>query len=173
MKKRLACFLIIAGVLLLFSLPMLMDYNEGVSPIVTMSPFIQELSDEEVEAEHSRQLQQATRRNRFLNIYSHTHSVYQHSERAWTPWRYFGNQGYVLSAGQSLTINPSQGSNILILTPDTAQYENRVKPQIRNEIDRREYRLYVSRSANGPWVFHDNIYTNAVRASQGRLVTRP
>lgn len=182
--------------------------------------FIQEFTEEEIEDEHNRQLQEAIEeimndfegdiivkavaltddeRARTWNVPEFGNAVLQNSGRAWTPWRYVGTAGYILNSGQSLRINPYGGSSVsvsvgfswgpasisvssgsvvstggILTEPSSAQVGRRVRPQVRNEIERREYRLYTSNvSANGPWTFLQNHRTNTLRTSEARLVLRP
>jgi len=119
--------------------------------------------------------------------------------RAWTPWRYVGTQGFTANAN-GLTINVTGGANISVsvgfqwgpvsvgvsagavnnsgvsmtTVSPTSHHERRVRPQIRNEIDRLEQRIYYSNvSANGPWTFLTTRNTSTVRTTDVRQVLRP
>lgn len=125
-------------------------------------------------------------------------AVLQRSGRAWSPWRYVGTQGFICN-GRGLGINVTGGSNVtvsisfawgavsvgvsagavnnsgvLMTTHSPASHLNRrVRPQLRHEMERREYRIYIQRTPNGAWQFLSNHNTNARRTSDVRQVLRP
>jgi len=192
-------------------------FESGSEDVATETIVTQELSEEDISAEHTRQLQKIMEeiqnelgsdvqiravpvevepiRGR-SHMFTGSRSTLLRHERRWTPWRNVGSHGYILSANQGLHINPGGGASIsvslgfswgpvnmsvspgtvastggIIVRPSSAQAGKRVRPQIRNEVDRYEYRIEVYRY--NTWTRLSNQTVTTLRTNQVRLVLSP